>query len=994
MKKNYAISFLTLLLLTQSMFAQRQMVTGTVTEDDGTTLPGVNVSILNTNIGTITGTNGEYSIEVRSPQDTLVFTFIGYDRNETMVGRRSVINIVLYESTEILGEVLVIGYGETEKKRFTGSIASVDREQIAMNPQLNAINTIQGRAAGVLVSNDDGQPGSNETALIRGLGSFRGSSPLYVIDGIPASDLSSFNSSDIESISVLKDASATSIYGSRAAGGVILITTKKGMIGKTQFDFNAQYGFSDIENPNDFRLLNETEYLDYYREAAINAGIDPDNPASGALYLPLSGDYYNTDWFDAVTRGGQMQNYELSARGGSEKTTFFFSLGYYNEIGTVIGTYFERYSGRLNMKHIVSDKVDFEVKLFSSINNQNNEWGGGGGRSGNLSGSYSVSPLSPIYADENTPFNFIGQGFNFDLPSNAGHNPVAVAELTQNALAEFRAMPSLRINYTPLPNLKVWASASYDLTNSTRKEFMSKYYLGESEGGTSDQSWIKNMTSNYNAIIEYTHNINDDHSFKLLLGGEAFKRVGEDARAGSQTLGFDAINNFAAGQATSVGKLGYEYSGSTLLSAFFRADYSYKDKLFAHGSYRIDGSSVFGPENRWGDFYAIGIGYSLIEEDFIKNIDWISALKLKASYGITGNPNSGDFEWRNTYSPGGAYNVPGAPNPGSVINNPGNPNLKWEQSSQANFGLDIGIFKDRITGSVEYYDIRSIDLISNRPISVTSGYTDIIDNVAEIMNNGIEFEISTINISTSGFTWTTSINFTANNNKVVSLTDVADTLIVNNQIAHIKGQPAYQWFMPTYAGVDPATGRQLYYTETGETTFNYSEAEIRVQGTNPDVAPRFYGGIDNILSYKGFTLSALFYYKVGGEIYRSLYQDLMMSGGAGGSNQSADELNRWQQPGDITNVPVANANYSDPGPSSRWLEDASYIRLRNLNFSYALPNNLASKLGMSSLLFSVRGTNVLTFTKYGGLNVTTGSYEEDGDYPTPRTITFGINAKF
>jgi TonB-dependent SusC/RagA subfamily outer membrane receptor len=214
-----------------------------------------------------------------------------------------------------------------------------------------------------------------------------------VIDGIPASDLSSFNSSDIESISVLKDASATSIYGSRAAGGVILITTKKGMIGKTQFDFNAQYGFSDIENPNNFRLLNKNEYLDYYREAAINAGINPDNPSSGALYLPLSGDYYDTDWFDAVTRGGQIQNYELSARGGSEKTIFFFSLGYYNEIGTVIGTYFERYSGRLNMKHIVSDKVDFEVKLFSSINNQNNEWGGGGGRSGNLSGSYNVSPL-------------------------------------------------------------------------------------------------------------------------------------------------------------------------------------------------------------------------------------------------------------------------------------------------------------------------------------------------------------------------------------------------------------------------------------------------------------------------------------------------------------------------------------------------------------------------------------------------------------------------
>ena len=995
MKKLLLSFFLMLLLLPFQLMGQQRTVTGKVTSSaDGSSLPGVNVVIKGTTTGTTTGTDGDYSITVEEG-NTLVFTYVGYNSTEIEVEDQRVINITLEESYEMLDEVVVIGYGETTRKSFTGSLTSVKSESIENIPQQDAVSMLQGKSAGVYVNNIDGTPGSTSSILIRGLGTFNGTgSPLYVIDGIPASSSNTFNPNDIESVTFLKDAAATSIYGSRAADGVIIITTKKGKSGKTDIEFNAQYGVSSIENPNGFHLMNANQYLEYYREAATNGGIDPDDPGSGSLYLPLSGDYYDTDWYDLVTRTGITQNYELSASGGNDATTFYLSLGYFDETGTVESTDFQRYSGRLNLTHKVTDKLNFDIKIFGSAMRQNDEYGGGGGRGGVLSGSYNVSPLKSPYADENTPDNLNGSGFNFDLPSNAQHNPVALTELTSNFYEGYRAMPSLKVNYFPIPALKIWASAAFDLSYKTRKQFMSKFYLAETEGGTAEQTWMQATTSNYNAVAEYSLSINQDNNLKFLLGTEAYNRVTENAEAGSQTFGFDAINNFAAGQATSVGKLEYDYYGGTLLSVFTRADYSFQDKLFVHGSFRRDGSSVFGPDNRWGNFYAFGLGYSLGEEPFIQTIDLISNLKLKASYGIAGNPNSGDFAWRTTYSPGGAYNLPGGPNPGTVINNPGNQFLKWEQSSQLNLGFDIGVLNDRINASVEYYDIRSIDLISNRPISLTSGFSSIIDNIAQIKNNGIELTINTVNVSSGDFTWTSSFNISANNNEVVSLATESDTLIVNDRVAHIKGQPAYQWFMPTYAGVDPANGRPLYYTETGEVSYDYNNAEITVQGTNPTIAPDFYGGFQNSLTYKGLRLSGMFYYRYGGKVYRSLYQDHMMSGSGGGGNMSIDELDRWQTPGDITDVPRANATYVDPGPSNRWLEDASYIRLRNLELSYSMPSAMTSGLGISNLSFSVRALNLITFTSYGGLNVSSGNYESSSDYPVPRKITFGINANF
>ncbi|MFO7852663.1 MAG: SusC/RagA family TonB-linked outer membrane protein [Bacteroidota bacterium] len=995
MKKLLLSISLMLLLIPFQLMGQQRTVTGKVTSStDGSPLPGVNVVVKGTTTGTTTDVDGEYSITVEEG-DTLVFTFVGYISSEVGVRDQRVIDVTLVESYEMLDEVVVIGYGETTRKSFTGSLTSVKSESIDDIPQQDAVSMLQGKSAGVYVNNVDGTPGSTSSILIRGLGSFRGSgSPLYVIDGIPTSSINTLNPGDIESITFLKDAAATSIYGSRAADGVVLITTKKGKKGETDIEFSAQYGANSIENPNGFQLMNASQYLDYYREAAINGGIDPDDPSSGSLYLPVSGDYYDTDWYDLVTRIGTTQNYELSASGGNDATTFYFSLGYYDETGTVKATDFQRYTGRLNLIHQVTDKLDFDIKIFGSATRENDEYGGGGGRGGVLSGSYNVSPLKSPYADENTPENLNGSGFTFDLPSNAQHNPVALTELTSNFYEGYRALPSLRVNYSPIPALKIWASAAFDLSYRTRKEFMSKYYLAETEGGRSEQVWLQATTSNYNAVAEYSLSINQDNNLKFLLGAEAYKRVGEYAEAGSQTFGFDAINNFAAGQATSVGKLDYDYWGGTLLSVFTRVDYTFREKLYAHGSFRRDGSSVFGTDNRWGNFYAAGLGYSLTEAPFIESVDMISNLKLKASYGIAGNPNSGDFAWRKTYSPGGAYNLPGGPNPGTVINNPGNQFLKWEQSSQLNIGFDIGVLGDRVNATVEYYDIRSIDLISNRPISLTSGFSNIIDNIAQIKNNGIELTINTVNVSAGDFTWTSSFNISANRNEVVSLAAEGDTLIVSSRVAHIKGQPAYQWFMPTYAGVDPATGRPLYYNSSGEITYDYNNAEIKVQGTYPTIAPKFYGGFENSITYKGLRLSGLFYFRYGGKIYRGLYQDHMMSGSGGGGNMSVDELERWQEPGDITDVPRANATYVDPGPSNRWLEDASYIRLRNLELSYSLPSSLTSRLGMSQLSFSVRALNLITFTSYGGLNVSAGDYESSSDYPVPRKITFGINANF
>lgn len=977
-------------LISIDSFAQK-IISGTVNAEDGNSLPGVAVTVKNTTQGTITDASGNYSLSIPGNDDImLVFSYVGYQSQEIQVGDKSVIDIQLQEQIKNLNEVVVIAYGETDRKKFTGSLTSVDGEAINQIPQTSAIQMLQGRSAGVNVLDGSGQPGSVGSIVIRGVGTITGNtSPLYVIDGIATNSIATLNPNDIASISVLKDAAATSIYGSRAANGVVLITTKSGKSGETTLSLNVQAGFSDLENPNDFRVMNASEYIDYYREAISNGGVDPDDPTTG-FYLPATEDTINTNWLDEILQTGSFQQYELSMSGGNEKTVFFSSLNYLDQEGNVLGTDFTRYSGRVNLKHSASENLNIDFKLFGSYAEQNLR-NSIGGRSDQFAGAHQVSPLSPIFANENTVLN--GLGYNFDLPSNAQHNPLAAAIINRNLQNSVRVFPTLRVTFEPFDNFSIWTSGSLDWTYRTFSDYTSKFYLAETEGGESVLEFGTSLDANFNLVGDYSFDLGTDHTINALVGFEAYKRTLTDSEAGTLNFAFNSVNDFGSGAVTNAGAVNYFFEGESLASVFTRIDYSFKDKLFLDASLRRDGSSKYGPENRWGTFYAFGAGYSIIQEAFLQPLAFLSDLRVRSSYGISGNPfGTSSFAWRQLYSAGGAYNLPGGPNPGSSPESPGNPFLKWEQSEQFNVGLDFGLFNNRISGSIEYYSRNSIDLVTARPISQTSGFSEIEDNIGEVRNSGIELVLRTSNIITEDFRWYTDFNYSNNNNEVLSINGETDTLIISSTNAHIVGQELGQWYMPAFVGVDPGNGNPLYQTTEGAPTVNYASASIAGRGsiaTNPD----FFGAITNTFEYKGFSVSAMLYFIYGTQIYRSLEQDLSTNGGQFPANQSSSLLQRWQEPGDFTSVPRADINYVDPGPSSRWLEDGSYIRLRNVSIAYSVPNTLSNKIGLSDLRISARGVNVLTFTAFNGYNVDTGSFTDD-DYPNTRNITFGIDAKF
>lgn len=980
MKRIFTLFLALLFFMSRHAYSQGD-VTGTVTDIEGETLPGVTVLVKNTTNGVVTDLDGKYKLKVQ-PSDVLVFSSVGFKVVEVPVDGRSVIDIQMTDEVLGLDEVVVIAYGETQKREFTGSLATVGAKDLEQTPQTSPIQMIQGRAAGVLVEDDSGAPGSVGSILIRGAGSYGENGPLYVIDGIPTSNFQAFNPNDIASISVLKDAAATSIYGSRASNGVVLITTKKGKAGKTKITFNAQSGFSDLENPNNFRLMNASEYTDYYREAFSNAGLDSE------LLMPANSDSLNTNWLDGVLRNGKTQLYEVTASGGSDKATHYMSASYFKQQGIVIGTDYERYTGRLNLNLSPLDQLNVQFSVLGSFAKNDLQFADGG-RSGIYSGAFNVAPTASPFATAATPLNLNGQGYNFDLPSNAGHNPLAAEALNTRESQTYRALPTAKVTVEPIENLVLTSSASVDFAVSKENAYQSKYYYAESDNGLGESITDYEVSTNVNFTAKYDFSIGSDHVITPMVGTERYRKSYESQSSESSEFGFDGIPGVGAGSI--LRDISSDYTAHTLVSVFSRVNYTFQDKLFLDFSYRVDGSSRFGPENRWGNFYSVGAGFDLSEEEFIKAVDAISFLRVRGSYGIQGNYQIGDYQWRKTYNSNGAFIVPGGGNPGAQPESPGNESLQWEESVSSNVGLDFGLFKNRISGTLEYYSRGSDALLGAREISRTSGFASFVDNIGDIRNSGMEISLSTVNIQKNDFTWSTDFNITFNKSEIIKLNADSDTTSTTTT-ANIKGQPFEQWFLPQYAGVDPATGQPLYRDADGELTLDENEAERKVSGKSA-LNPDFYGGLTNTLQYKGFTLSAMFYFKYGFKVYNDLKQQLSVPGR---NNNTAANLARWQQPGDITDVPKVDFNDQSSAQfnSTRWLEDGSFIRLRNVSLSYLVPAEYSQRVGLSNLTLSIRAVNLLTFTEYSGFDPNVGSVNEDNDYPVNRTITFGLSASF
>lgn len=1003
MKKIFFLCIASFLTITY-VLAQRT-VSGRITDDTGEGLPGVNVVLKGTTTGTTTDLDGNYRLSVNDG-DILVFSYVGFETQELDVGARSVIDITLGGVVE-LQEVVVIGYGESTTRKLTGAIDQVDGKKFEQVPLPSFDNILQGNVAGLNVQGQSGMPGGATQVRLRGVSSITaGNEPLYVVDGVPintgdltrdqqtANALATLNPNDIANVTVLKDASAAAIYGSRAANGVIIITTKKGAPGETKFTFRTQQGISQRRN-DPFRTMNSSEYTEYMREAVVNAGGDPDDasPQNEDSYYPIVSDTVNTPWLDLAFQEGRLESYELSASGGDEKTRFFISGSYLNQEGIAVQTSLERFTTRFNVDHSANDRMTFGVNMNISNAKQNGRYGSGTSFGDPIYGGIYLSPLYPIYANEEQIANGDdrGTGFNFNTPGFGNHNIVATQALSSNEANSFRTTGKLYLNYDIIDGLTFTQSVGLDMVRITEDSWTSQNHTdGEVDGGIVDAVATFNRDYIITSTLNYSTTFNESHSISVLVGNEYQDANRESIDVQANNFPSDKLRTVDSGAANrDYGAFGTVWS---LWGIFSRINYNFEEKYFLDLSMRRDGSSRFGANNRFATFYSVGAGWNIADEDFF-NAGFVDALKLRGSYGTSGNQSIGNFESIGLYGFGSYHG-----NPTATPTQLDNADLTWEQSTQADIGVDFSLFGNRLSGSIDYYNRETSDMLLEVPISRTTGFSDQIQNVATMVNKGWELTLSSTNIQTADFSWTTDFNISINDNEITSLPGGQD-ITSGNTIQRV-GESVNSWFLPVYAGVNPANGAPMWYDDEGNIVFSYGQADRQIVG-NP--IANLFGGLTNTIQYKGFSVSAFFYLSYGNEVNRDVARFILSDGSRFGRNQSAELLRRWQKPGDITDVPIQKRNNTDQGnnSSTRQLHDASFLRLRNVTVSYNFPTNMVSKLKMTSARIYAQGQNIGTWTKYPGMDpevglgtTTTTAGEDFGLYPQPQSFTVGIDIGF
>ncbi|MBV6646237.1 MAG: TonB-dependent receptor, partial [Cyclobacteriaceae bacterium] len=942
---------------------------------------------------------------------------IGYKSVEASIQGRSVIDVSLEADITSLEEVVVVGYGETQVRKITESLSVVDASKIQNTPLASFDNILQGAATGVQVSAAGGQPGSGVSVRIRGVGSITGSSaPLYVIDGVPinvgnlteeaqtGNAFANINPNDIESLTVLKDASATSIYGSRGTNGVVLITTKKGKPGQSKVQFNAQYGFSEFENPNDFGVMNGQEFLGYMREATINAGIDPDARTlpSGAVnpdYFPL-GDTINTNWVDEALQTGIIQSYNLSVSGGSPKTQYFASIGLYDEEGIAVKTDFRRVSTRFNLKHKINNNATVGLNFTVSEVQQSNRQGAGTTFRDPIYGSFFTSPLNPIFAnaEQIAAGEDYGTGYNFNIPGFAGHNIVASQNLNPNNVQTFRTIGNLFATYNILPDLEIRTTFGIDRADLQEDEFLSpNYEKGRSAGsvfeGNAIVHNIKEFDWNWTTTLTYDKELGANQSLQILVGSEMFESLTERNRAEGAGFASDKLQTINSAAGPSDDPIDTDWTKWNLASFFAKVNYSLNDKYFLNLSARRDGSSRFGPDNRWGNFWAAGVAWVLSEENFLSGIGVLDFLKLRAGVGTQGNNSIGNFSWLTDYAYTANLNLNGQTVSGNRPLSLGDIGIGWEKQFTIDVGVDFSLF-NRISIGAGYYRKNITDMLFEVPLSRTTGFNDFETNAGEMRNSGWEFELNSTNVEINNFSWTTSFQFSKNKNEIIDVPNGEEFVDSGDQEINREGESVDAWYMPRWAGVDPATGKPLWLDGEGNITDNYGNAGFAVVGQK---LPDFYGTLANTLTFKGVSLSASFYYSYGNEVYREVQRFLSSDGSRFGRNQDRNQLSRWQKPGDITDVPRISKGNADGGNnhSTRYLEDGSFIKLRRVTLAYNLPQSWLQQAKLGSVRLYVQALNLKTWTNYRGMDPETGIESRDfGEYPNPRKVLFGIDVQF
>lgn len=945
--------------------SQEKAITGTVTDQDAVPLPGVNIVVEGTTNGTQTDFDGNYSITAAEEQ-VLLFTYIGQTTVRRTIGAQNTINVQMQEDAQALEEVVVIGYGNQEERKIIQNVGIVKEEAIENLQVVSADQLLQGQSAGTQIVNASGVLGSAAVIRVRGVNSINaGSQPLIVIDGVPITDtagntlnrggntginpLSYVNPNDIESLTVLKDAGATSIYGSRGANGVILITTKKGRRNsKTTMTLDVSTQFSQSTDVPD--ILTADEFRQFKSEVASlqqGATVTPEDLGLGALG---SG---GTDWLGGVQRTGISQNYNLGIRGGGEKTSFFFGLDFQDTDGFIIGNDQQRAGARINIDTDVTDWMKAGMNLGVTNNRLNRV-----GVENNINAPFTTAFLqSPVVRAFDDDGNFVQSG-SF-IP-----NIFARVALNTDELKTFRVIGNAFTEITPVTGL-TWRS-EFGVDKLALEEFIRNAEFN-TPGGFAQQIFVNEDRWLTNQTLNYTDTFGEDHSLNILLGLNYEETLRTRSNVSSTGFLTDDLRNLGSGSTPTV--LNGDRFPSRLFGLFSRLSYDYKGKYLVEGSIRRDGSSRFGANNRFGYFWSAAAGWILSEESFIRDLNFFDYLSLRASIGTVGNDRLGTFPSLGLFNAGpiGDYNGES----GVIPNQPENPDLKWEESETLDIGLKTTFLNGRITFNAAYFKKKTSDLLLNQALPPETGFTTISRNIGEMENSGWEFELNTVNVRTDNFQWRTSFNLTTIDNQVLRLNDDAATdaqgrRIIDGPIQRaIEGESLNNFFLIRYVGVNPQTGDAEWLDADGNITLNPGSADRVVTGSP---LPDFSGGMTNTLNYKNFDLSFLVNYSYGNDVVIDGLRFADGNDAIGGIvNIRRQNLNYWRRPGDNAFLPSPTSstfNLFNQRSSQQQL-DASYLRLKNVTLGYSLPQDILDRLGglFSGVRFYVTGTNLLTLKR-------------------------------
>ncbi|MEL5893236.1 TonB-dependent receptor [Bacteroides sp. GD17] len=975
---------LLMLFLSMSAFAQQITVSGKVTDSDQEPIIGASVIEKGTSNGMITDMDGNFSLKT-SPNATITISYIGYQTVEVKATEKP-LRIVLKDDSELLDEVIVIGYGTMQKKDVTTSVATVSTKELNQRPIISTGAALQGKAAGVQITQPNGLPGQEMVIRVRGNSSISASNdPLYVVDGVPMTDISYLSPNDIESMQILKDASSAAIYGSRAANGVVLITTKSGAKGEAKIAFNTFVGFSDVIKS--MKSLNHAQYKELMDE-------------TGAINLP-DGLKDETDWFKETFTTGVNQNYQLSFSNGNDKMRYFISGGYTQDDGVIKVAFYKRYNFRANLENQIRNWFKLSSSVaYSDYSSNGIISGQGANRAGVVLSVINTPTYAKIWDEENP-----GQYYNNFYGANVTHPVSNMSRSADNETKNNRLLGNVSGEITFAPFLKFKSSFAIDRKSYHYTSFLDpkKTSYGREQFGTASDNRSQSTVLVFDNTLSFDKKFNKHSLSAVGVSSYTTSDYTNSYQSASHFFSSD-LHTLNAGNKVSQGN-GTNASQWAIMSYAFRAAYNYDSKYMLTANMRADGSSKLAPGNRWGVFPSVSAGWRVSSEKFMQSLRWINDLKIRGGWGQTGNQSGiGDYAYLQLYNitrqnwwEEGKANAMVTLSPANMPNR----DLTWETTTQTNIGIDLSVLDNRLQFTADAYYKHTTNLLMDVPLPSTASVSSVTRNEGEMSNKGLEFSVSSKNF-VGPFKWDTDFNISFNRNKVTKLSlqktyYYGQTSESTNEkvVRMTEGKPLGMFWGYICDGVDPQTG-DIIYRDIDKSGHITPSDKTYIGDPNPD----FTFGLTNNFSYKGIGLNIFLTGSVGNDIYNA--SRIETEGMYSSRNQSTEVLRRWRKPGDITDMPRALIGTENVKASSRWIEDGSYLRVKNITLSYEFPTQMLKKIFLNRLQVYASAQNLITFTGYKGFDPEVNQFGNSatvqgidwGTYPQVKTFVFGLNVEF